>query len=455
MRTLPGSSGAVTPAMGRRSFLRLAGSAALVAAAGPALAACSSSSSGTAAASWNGKLKFQGWDFQPDTIKRLVGAWSDANKVPVDVGVIPNVGYSPAIQTRLRGGELIDVYYNFAYNSQKFIQQGWARKLNGLSDVDSMLSDMFPSARKRHVTANGTIISAPYFSAVHMLHYNKSYVAKAGFSGAPTSLTEIYNQSKKMKESGIAATPYVAYWVKEFCEEYFNVYLLSAGVTPFGSKGEPAFADDAKSVEVFDWWRTMYQEGLTPKSVLTDDPGKLSGEVAQGRAAFFVLHHYFLSSIHDAKGPESENVAMAPVGSGGGKTLQIGEVLQMGNVKADKERDAAWKLMKYYGWKDEAGKFSVFKEWAKAAGLAAPYPGFFTDPDIKAAFPAYYDLSMLSQTFESGSDVVPARTLPWYPTFQAKVGDIVHAMLLGQQDAKKTVSALADAVKQSQAGGGL
>ena len=50
---------------------------------------------------------------------------------------------------------------------------------------------------------------------------------------------------------------------------------------------------------------------------------------------------------------------------------------------------AAWDLMKYYGWKDKNGKFSVFTQWAKAAGLAAPYPGFFTDPDVIAAFPTF------------------------------------------------------------------
>ena len=59
-----------------------------------------------------------------------------------------------------------------------------------------------------------------------------------------------------------------------------------------------------------------------------------------------------------------------------------------------------------------------------------------------AAFPDYYDLPQISKIFESGSKVVPARTLPWYPDFQAKVGDIVHALLLGQATPKKTVEDL-------------
>ena len=393
-----------------------------------------------------------GWDFQPDTIKRLVAAWADANNTPTNVQTIPNVGYSAALQTRLRGGSAIDVYYNFAYNTQKFIEQKWATELNGLSDVDTMVSEMFPSARERHVTSNGKIISVPYFSTVYMNQYNKSFVERAGFSAPPTSLAETYQQAKKMKADGICATPYIAYWIKEFCEEYLHVYLLAQGVTPFDEKGEPVFADDPKAEEAFAWWQTMYTEGLAPRSLLNDDPGKLSGELAQGRAAFFVLHHYFLTSVRDLKGPESNNIEQAPVVNG--QTLQIGEVLQLGS-KSTEARDKAWKLMKHYGWKDQEGKFSVSTEWAKAGGLAAPYPAFFTDPATVEAFPDYYDLSKLSQTFESGSNVVPARTLPWYPGFQAKVGDLVHAMLLGQSEPKATVAALADAARRAKAGGGL
>src|SRR5690606_3128971 len=156
----------------------------------------------------------------------------------------------------------------------------------------------------------------------------------------------------------------------------------------------------------------------------------------------------------DLAGPESENVLLAPV-TAQNHTLQIGEVLQMGANDNLEARAAIWELMKYYGWKDGEGRYSVFTEWAKAAGLAAPYPGFFTDPDVVGAFPDYYDLSQLSQIFDTGSKVVPARTSAWYPDFQAKVGDVVHALLLGEITPKDTVAQLADAATSAQGSGGL
>jgi multiple sugar transport system substrate-binding protein len=426
----------------RRNFLR-AGSAAMVGAAFlPSLI------SGRAQAAFSGTLNMLAWDFQPDTIKSLVSGWTAKGNPKVDVAVIPNLGYSAAIQTRLRGGAKLDLFYNFAYNSQKFVDQGWASKLNGLPGVDKLLGDMFESARGRHVNVAGDVISVPYFSAVHMLHYNEKFLKDAGITTVPSTLKEIYDASKKLQAGGLAS-PYLAYWIKEFCEEYFHTYLLNEGITAFDEKGAPVFADDPKTEGVFAWWQQMYQEGLAPKSSLTDDPDKESTLMAQGQAAFFVLHHYFLTAIRKLGGPQSANVRSAPIG-GSNFTLQIGEVLQLGDIADADERNAAWNLMKYYGWKDEAGKFTVFTQWAKAAGLAAPYPGFFTDPDVVAAFPSYYDLPQISKIFETGSKVVPARTLPWYPDFQVKVGDIVHALLLGQATPKKTVADLAAAAKAAQ-----
>jgi multiple sugar transport system substrate-binding protein len=430
----------------RRNFLKAGGATALAAAFVPGLMG------GTANAAFTGTVDMLAWDFQPDTIKTLVDGWTASGNPAVNLAVIPNLGYSPAIQTRLRGGDKIDLYYNFAYNSQKFVDEGWAAKLNGLPGVDDLLGDMFESARARHVNAAGDVISVPYFSAVHMLHYNERMLADAGIAAVPQTLAEIYDASKKLQTT--VASPYVAYWVKEFCEEYLHTYLLNEGVTAFDEAGAPVFADDPKTEGVFAWWQSMYQEGLAPKSLLTDDPGKLSNEMAQGNAAFYVLHHYFLTSIRALEGPESANVKMAPIG-GDNFTFQIGEVLQMGNIADEEEKLATWELMKYYGWKDSAGKFSVFNQWAKAAGLAAPYPGFFTDPDVIAAFPDYYDLPMISKTFDTGSKVVPARTLPWYPDFQARVGDIVHALLLGQATPKKTVEDLTAAAIAAQGGRSL
>jgi multiple sugar transport system substrate-binding protein len=346
------------------------------------------------------------------------------------------------------------VFYNFAYNSQKFVNQKWAADLRGLPGADKMVAEMFPSARSRFVAENGAIVSAPYFSAVHMLQYNKKMVAAAGFSSTPNSLQETYDQCKKIKANGVAS-PYVAYWVKDFVEEYLHVYLLAGNVQPFDNKGNPIFMDDPKTLDVLNWWQAMYKDGMTPKSVLTDDPGKHTTSIANGDAAFYALHHYFLRDIVESKGSASADIAQAKIVGTGGKTLQMGEVIQMGGKVTGAKKAAAWDFMKNYGYKDAGGQFTTFQKWAASGALCAPYAGFFTDPKVIAAFPKYMDLSLIKDTFQNASDIVPARTLPWYQGFQAQCGTIIHDLLLGNSNARATANALAIACKTAKSGSGL
>jgi multiple sugar transport system substrate-binding protein len=297
------------------------------------------------------------------------------------------------------------------------------------------------------ITPDGRIISVPYFSAVHLLHYNAKQLEDNGIAGPPTTLSDLYSQCEQLKAAGIAA-PYAAYWTKQFVEEYLILYLVAEGIVPFDADGNPVFQDDPKTIDVFSWWQSMYQDGLTSPTILTDDPGAHVIAMAQGNSSFFTLHHYFLNEVRNTDGPEAENVTLAYTMPGAnGQSLQIGEVVQLGTKDAGPRADQAWELLKFYGWKDADGRYGTFISWAQAAALLAPYPGLFADEEFRAAFPESYDLDALSSAFEA-SQVVPARVLPWYASFQTKVGDRIHELLLGDASPEETASRLADDAKE-------
>ena len=458
--------------LSRREFLRRAAVLGVGAASLPLLAACSSSSA-TPAATQAGSsapitpapsaaatpagsartLEFEAWEFAPDEIKAHLADWTKTSNVPVNLNIIPNVGYGPAMTTKLQGGATVDVYYNFTYNTGQFLKQGWAHDLKGFPGVDDMLNDMFPACRGRYVQPDGAVIAAPYFNACHVMMYNTTHLTKAGAT-APQSLQDVYDVSKKIKAAGITKTPYVAYWIKEFMEEYLNVYLIGEGVTMWDDKGNPVFADDPKTQTVFEWWLSMYKDGLTTPTMLTDDPIKLATLMGTGDASFYVLHHYFLPIIRGLKdAPEAKNVdILYRMPSATGKTFQMGEVIQMGTKGEGRAIDDAWSLMKFYGWKDDKGVYATFKSWATAAQLGAPYPGFWADPDVIKDFSPFFDVPKLTDMFANGSDVQTGRNAPWYQTFQAKVGDRMQAMLLGQASPADTVKGLAADAKSAQSG---
>ena len=433
----------------RRAFLQRTGAAGLAVAAAPLL-----TQAGRVVAQDSRELRFNAWEFQPDAIRGHLDAWTAGSGVPVDLSLIPNVGYGPALQIRLQGGEVIDVFYNFTYFSGKFVESGWANNVADMPGATDMLDDMFPPSRARHLLPDGQMVSAPYFSAVHLLHYNEKLLADNGFSGPPASFQELYDQSQSLKTAGVR-NPYVAYWIKEFCEEYLMAYLLAEGVTPFDDAGDPVFADDPASLDVLEWWNAMFQDGLTSPTMLTDDPIALSVMMGNGEAAFYTLHHYFLKIIKDLEdAPEAENVTLAYRSPGkDGGTFQMGEVIQMGTQSEGVAQEEAWDLMKFYGWRDANGELATFKSWAAAAALAAPYPDFFTDPEVQASFGDSYDFPALSDVFENKSQVVGTRSQGWYQPFQVQVGDRCHAMLLGQATPAETLKGLADDAMAAKSGG--
>jgi multiple sugar transport system substrate-binding protein len=426
--------------LSRRQFLQSSG-------VGLASLALAGVSTGGALAQGDA-LQFYGWDFQPDTIRQHLDNYTLQSGTPVDLHIIPNMGFSTALQTKFLGGVRLDVYYNYKYNSTRYFNAGWARRMDDLPDADTVMGEMFASSVPSYTTPAGQLISMPYFSAIHVLHYNERLLSESGFDAPPQTKQELYDQCVQLKNDGVEA-PYLGYWVKDFCEEYLQVYLLSEGITPFSPEGEPTFADDSRTVDVFEWWQAMFQDGLTSPTQLTDQPGEQMTSMQNGNSAFYVLHHYFLKLMNSGGGPEVDYLRIADRMPGSdGKTFQMGEVVQMSDGDYV---DQSWDLVKFYTWKDAAGERSVHKSWAAAAALGAPYPDFYDDPDVQANYGSYYDFDLIKDTFANNSDVVQARNQPWYSEFQAHVGDEIQRMLQGHLTPAEAVTSLADKVVELRA----
>lgn len=469
------------PIVSRRDLLRWAGLMGAGAAAAPLIAACggaaatqsasaaaaataaaasaapsAAASAAAASAAASRALNFTAWEFDPNDLKSIIDTWSKANNVPVNLTVLPGgTSYTPTLTTQFRGGADIDLLYVFPYDAGNFIARGWTRDLRGLSGADQMIADMYPNLRGYYQAADGTILGSPYFNAVHVLFYNQSHLQKLGLQ-PPQTLQDVYDQSKKIKDAGINSSPYLAYWVKDFMEEYLNVYLVAEGVTMWDDKGNPVFQDDPKTLGVFEWWQSLYQDGLTTKTMLTDDPTKLSTLLGTGEATFFTLHHYFMPIIKGLKNaPEAANIAIDydRMPGASGKMFMMAAMVQMGSKATGSAGDAAWSLMKYFGWKDANGNMPAFEAWAKFAQLGAPYPAFWKDPAVVAAFSPNFDVPKLIDVFENKAVVQPTRTARWYAQWQATLGDRMQAMISGQATPQATIDAIVADVKTAQNSG--
>lgn len=255
-----------------------------------------------------GALTMVAWDFEPDTAQQLVDTWSEQSGTSVNLEINALSGYAQALQTRMQAGDDVDVFYNQASNGKKYFQADWARALDDLDGAGDVLDDMFESARPAYQSTDGQLIALPYYSALHYTIYNQKYLEDAGISAPPTSFDELFTQCEQIRDAGVCDTPYQGFWTKDGIAEWFINYLLNGGVTPFDEGGNPVFADDAKATDVMAWWREIYTSGLAPQSTLTDDPGILTNNLANGSTAFFSAHHYFLQQVRAADGEQSGGI---------------------------------------------------------------------------------------------------------------------------------------------------
>jgi multiple sugar transport system substrate-binding protein len=387
-------------------------------------------------------LEFYGWDFMPNKIQEYCDYFAENYDEKVNVHIVPNLGFVPAMQTKIMGGVRMDVMYNFRWNQLRWHSVGWAASMSGMPGADELVEDIIESARPAYHTKDGELISLPYFMAAFVVMYNPGLLEKAGYDHYPRTKDELYEMCKALKQIGVD-NPYVAFWIKDFVDRYFFIYLISEGIEVFDENFNPVFQNNPETKKVFNWWVKMYRDGMTSPTILTDTPTDQVVMMQEGRSAFFNLHQYFLKSINEAGAKESGNVALGPQVAGkDGTTLQIGEVVQLGGRTPDPDR--AWELIKFYSWRNKEGEYYVPKTWALEAGLLVPYKGFFKDQEIIDSFSTWCDWDLLIDIIENKSKIETVRMQVWYPDWRTEASTVLHKMILEEISVDDAIQQVAD-----------
>jgi len=397
----------------------------------------------------NQPLRFYAWMFMPDKISEYCQYFEQNYNEKVEVHILPNLGYVPAMQVKIMGGMRMDAFYNFNWNMNRWINVGWAAELTGKPGLDAIWADIIDIAKPLYTSPDGKIVSLPYFIAPFVTMYNPSLLKKAGYDHFPKNKEEMYEMCKALKKIGVK-NPYIAYWIQDFVDEYFFIYLISEGIEPFDKNFDPIFQNNPETEKAFNWWVKMYKEGLTSPTILTDQISNFAVMMQEGEACFYNLHHYFLKGIVEAGGKESKNVVLGPWEPGKtGQCMLIGEVLQLSGRTPDPDR--AWELLKFYSWKNKKGEYYVPKTWALAAGLLEPYKGFYQDKEIVDSFKSWTDWNLLMDIVQKKSRNVSVRQQVWYPEWRTEAGPLLHKMILGEIPVKDAIQKLAALAKDMKA----
>ncbi|TDC48419.1 extracellular solute-binding protein [Jiangella ureilytica] len=263
-----------------------------------------------------------------------------------------------------------------------FERQGGLVSLSSFDDGDSYIEERSGDIAEQYQSADGEYFQLPWKSNPVMIFYNKDMFAAAGLDPENPPLAthdEFLETARTLVSSGAAP---MAIWpspTSEFFQNWFDFYPLYAaetGGTPLVEDGSATFADDA-GLEVAEFWKTLYDEGLAGREAYQADA------FADAQAAMAIVGPWAISVYG-----ENVNWGAVPIPTSEGKPAEeiytFSDAKNIGLYTACENQATAWDVLKFATSEEQDG---LLLETTGQMPMRQDLPG--TYPDYFAANPAY------------------------------------------------------------------
>ena len=423
----------------RREFLKLT---AMAGAAGTGLLSLPSNAQ-------NLPLNFHTWSAGVDTVKSHLTAFEAKTGLKVNYSNSPWAQYRDSMVTKFVGKAPLDVMWVSDSWLPEWADAGWLAPINGFPELMKYNADADDFCTQS-VQYNGKQYGLTYYSDYMAFFYDVEKLKKAGIKEPPRTWEEVVQQSLQIKKAGISEYP----MMMSMARESWLIEFLTAMVYSHGGR----FADDNYSPLMNDPKRGAHQalqwivDAVNKHKIVSPacvETGELNGlkSFGSGNHAFALLARYRVRTLNDPKQSAiAGNVKQALMPSGpGGSNATVGWMRFYGmtpQAAADKVRAAnAVKLIEWFGGKAE-GKYQFQKLMFTDIGSGFGVKELFKDPDIKAAYAKYSDITMYEkqQQLARKKDVISR----WFGEWDEVNGSAWQSAIIGK-------SSVADALKKSAA----
>ncbi|MBD0292734.1 MAG: sugar ABC transporter substrate-binding protein [Jiangellaceae bacterium] len=256
----------------------------------------------------------------------------------VNVTAVPWDAAHDKIATAIAAGETPDV---------SLIGTTWMGEFGAGGGLDPTPTDLidegvfFESAWDSTVV-QGTSYGVPWYVETRVLFYRTDLAEAAGYSEPPATWDDLKDMVSKIQAGGaqwgISLPPGgTGSW------QTFLPFAWQNGAEVFD--GEAFTLDTPEVTEALEFYKSFFDEGLSPNTVL--EPGALESGFVDGSIGAFISGPWHVGLINEQGGPEfADKFAVAPLPEGEQSASFVGG----GNlaVFADSDnRDAAWKFVQW------------------------------------------------------------------------------------------------------------
>jgi multiple sugar transport system substrate-binding protein len=355
-------------------------------------------------------MSFIGWQYQPQIVEENVKIFSDLYDENVAYELVTG-DYHPIAETKLTGGQHVDMLYSEEDRIARWHAAEWIRDLEGLPGVEEIKAGMFPVSVKSLSLPDGRFAGMPYYAGYNTFIYNEEHLSKAGLA-VPETWDAVLEACRKLKKDGISDAPYHAGWGQKWPELSWSMFACwySEGAKVFDDSG--AFVDEPALRKVLEVLQTLYKEGLVAEDIMTQ-PGEGVPSYATGRHTFMVLHDYDQKVTNDpAMSKVAGKIKNALMPGATHSTMAWTAAYLMGAQPVDVDR--VWNMLQFFGGKSKDGQYHVIKRWALEFGLGSAYKEVMADPEIVASFSKWKDLDIAAKQLELATDRKVGKEI-WFP----------------------------------------
>ena len=388
-------------------------------------------------------LQFIGWQYNPQIVSENVEIFKKLYDENVNYELVPGE-YHAIAETKLLGGQHVDMMYSEEDRIVRWNKAGWSRTLDGLPGLDEIKSRIFPVSIRNMSLPDGQLGGLPYYTGFNSFVVNQKHLDKAKIE-PPTTWDELLDQCRKLKKDKIADYPYISAWARQWSALSWSLFSIwfSEGAKVFDDKFEPQFNEDFK--RVLELHRTIYADQLIPQDVFTH-LGESVPNFATGQHTYMVVHDYDQKVFNTPETSQIAGAARNVIMPGKTRsTFTWTAVYQMGAQPIDETR--VWNLMQFFGGKAKDGQYHVAKRWALEFGLGTPYKDLLADPDVVAAFSKWKDMDIAAKQLDTATTRDVAKAM-WFPEWDWYMMGEVQDYIRGQGSVDELIDKLAAKVAE-------
>jgi multiple sugar transport system substrate-binding protein len=376
------------------------------------------------------------WSFAVDQLKEHIALFEKATGIRVELGALPTgAQYNALMISTFMSRGRVDVMYIEDYSFLPFVYAGWIKPLDDIAAARPKLASYKEDMEdffKKFWTHQGKLYALPYYTTVWIPVYNTEMFQRAGIAQFPETWDDLRDAALKLKSAGVIdfpiSLPLGLQWTIAY--QLYAMTFSEGGDIIDPKTYQPVLQRiNSPFVRQVRWLLDGLYESkiINPKSLETDEASNWQ-VFANGQSAIGMVPAYRLAQIFDARVSrvvDKTAVALMP-----GRTHEtVGWSRGYATTLFASDRERAWKLIEFFGGRDNTGAYTVRKDWMMKYHLFGGYKSLWRDPDVVSAMARRGDPAVLQRQISLTKGEVPA---PWTVTWIEDFRQEIHRALTRQ-----------------------